>query len=88
MNALQIKASTKKHTNVLQHIMGYIKKFLDSKDKQELVGVIEQYRLGYLPLIVPITLIKHHLMHYPVDWLNQQVYLNPYPAELMLRNFV
>jgi uncharacterized protein YbgA (DUF1722 family) len=68
--------------------MGYLKNHLSSKDKQELLGLIEDYRQG-LPLIVPLTLLKHHFNRYEVpEWLHQQVYLNPYPKELMLRNHV
>lgn len=88
MQALKIKARTKKHTNVLYHILGYFKQHLTPADKAELVETIEVYRMGQIPLIVPITLIKHHLMHFPVDWIGSQIYLNPYPAELMLRNSI
>jgi hypothetical protein len=78
-----------KHVNVLQHLMGFLKNHLSSEDKQELLGLIEDYRQGLLPLIVPLTLLKHHLNRYPVpDWVHQQVYLHPYPKELMLRNHV
>ncbi len=60
-----------------------------SRNKQELLGLIEDYRQGLLPLIVPLTLLKHHLNRHPVpDWVHQQVYLHPYPKELMLRNHV
>jgi uncharacterized protein YbgA (DUF1722 family) len=53
----------------------------------ELLGLIEDYRQGLVPLIVPLTLLKHHLNRNPVpEWAHQQVYLNPYPKELMLRN--
>lgn len=85
---LAVKATTRKHTNVLHHIIGYFKKLLDAPDKQELLEVIEQYRNHYLPLVVPLTLINHHLRRHPIPWMQEQVYLNPYPAELMLRNFV
>lgn len=81
-------ASTKKHANVLMHCMGYFKKQLCSEDKQELLNAINEYRLERLPLIVPITLIRHHLMHHPNEYLEQQYYLNPYPKELMLRNHI
>jgi uncharacterized protein YbgA (DUF1722 family) len=55
----------------------------------ELLGLIEDYRQGLLPLIVPLTLLKHHLNRCPVpEWVHQQVYLHPYPKELMLRNHV
>ena len=60
-----------------------------SRNEQELLGLIEDYRQGLLPLIVPLTLLKHHLNRYPVpEWVHQQVYLHPYPKELVLRNHV
>lgn len=88
MAGLKISATPRKHANVLYHVMGYFKKTLDSADRQELAALIEQYRQQFLPLIVPITLVKHHLRRHPVPWMEEQVYLNPYPGELMLRNFV
>jgi uncharacterized protein YbgA (DUF1722 family) len=69
--------------------MSYWRKDLCPDDKQGLLALIEDYRQGLLPLIVPLTLLKHHLNRYPVpEWVHQQVYLNPYPKELMLRNHV
>jgi len=89
MKGLSVMGTRGKHVNVLQHLMGFWKEHLTSEDKQELLGLIEDYRQGLLPLIVPLTLLKHHLNRYPVpDWVHQQVYLNPYPKELMLRNHV
>lgn len=88
MEALRLRATTRKQTNVLQHIMGYFKKQLTADQKQELLEVIENYRLGLLPLIVPLTLLKHYVRLYREPYLQQQVYLNPHPLELMLRNHV
>lgn len=88
MQILQYIATPGKHSNVLHHCFGYFKKDLDKKDKQEMVDAIEQYRLGFVPLIVPITLLKHHLMRYPQPYLQEQRYLSPYPSELMLRNHI
>jgi uncharacterized protein YbgA (DUF1722 family)/uncharacterized protein YbbK (DUF523 family) len=89
MEGLALLGTRRKHVNVLQHLMGYLKNDLSSEDKQELLGLIEDYRQGLLPLIVPLTLLKHHLNRCQVpDWVHQQVYLNPYPKELMLRNHV
>ena len=69
--------------------MGYLKRDLSPDDKQELLALIEDYRQELVPLIVPLTLLQHHLRRHPVpDWVHQQVYLNPYPKELMLRNHV
>lgn len=79
-------ASTKNHTNVLKHIQGYLKRKLDKDDKQELEHTIEQYRLGYLPLIVPITILRHHFRKSPDDYIAQAYYMQPHPRELMLQN--
>jgi uncharacterized protein YbgA (DUF1722 family)/uncharacterized protein YbbK (DUF523 family) len=87
--AMQRPALRSRHTNVLHHIMGFLKTYIDADDKAELLSHISAYRQGQVPLIVPITLIKHHLRKYPVpDWLHHQVYLNPYPKELMLQNHI
>jgi uncharacterized protein YbgA (DUF1722 family) len=89
MEGLALLGTRRKHVNVLQHLMGYLKTHLSSEDKQELLGLIEDYRNGLVPLIVPLTLLQHHLRRHPVpDWVHQQVYLHPYPKELMLRNHV
>jgi uncharacterized protein YbgA (DUF1722 family)/uncharacterized protein YbbK (DUF523 family) len=89
MEGLKVLGTPGKHTNVLQHLMGFLKDVLSKEDKAELLGPIEDYRQGLVPLVVPLTLLKHHLSRHPVpDWVHQQVYLNPYPKELMLRNHV
>jgi uncharacterized protein YbgA (DUF1722 family) len=89
MEGLGVMGTRGKHVNVLQHLMGYLKNHLSSEDKQELLGLIEDYRQGLVPLIVPLTLLKHHLNRYPVpEWVHLQVYLHPYLKELMLRNHV
>lgn len=86
MQAMAKPATRKTHTNVLMHIMGYIKESLTADDKQELLEILDKYRLGQVPLIVPITLLKHYLRRYPDEYILRQVYLNPHPDELMLRN--
>jgi uncharacterized protein YbgA (DUF1722 family)/uncharacterized protein YbbK (DUF523 family) len=88
MAALARPATRKRHTNVLQHLMGYLKKQLDSADKAELLEIIEAYRLGEVPLIVPVTLLNHHFRRHPDEYVAQQVYLAPHPRELMLRNHI
>lgn len=89
MEGLSVMGTRGKHVNVLQHLMGFLKDHLSSEDKQELLGLIEDYRRELLPLIVPLTLLQHHLRRHPVpDWVWEQVYLRPYPKELMLRNHV
>jgi uncharacterized protein YbgA (DUF1722 family)/uncharacterized protein YbbK (DUF523 family) len=89
MEALKLHGTPGKHTGVMQHLMGFLKGALSSEDKAELLGLIEDYRGGLVPLVVPLTLLRHHLGRHPVpDWVHQQVYLNPYPKELMLKNHV
>jgi len=72
----------------LQHLAGYFKKQLDEKDKKELHTTIEDYYRSLLPLIVPLALIRHYINKFDVQYLQDQVYLNPHPKELMLLNHV
>jgi uncharacterized protein YbgA (DUF1722 family) len=88
MEALQLKTTPKKNANVLMHMMGYFKEELSSNEKKELLEVIDHYRQEYIPLIVPITLINHYVRKYDQSYLKQQIYLNPHPLELQLRNHV
>ena len=88
MAALKVQATAKKHVNVMQHILGYLKQDLDAKDKGEILAVIGDYHKNLVPLVVPLTLLKHHLARFPVPYIDDQVYLNPHPKELMLRNHV
>jgi uncharacterized protein YbgA (DUF1722 family) len=86
MEALQMRTTVKKNANVLQHMMGYFKEQLSKDEKQELLEILDEYRKGYIPLVVPITLINHYVRKYEEGYLRQQVYLNPHPIALRLRN--
>ncbi len=88
MEALKLKATPKKNVNVLMHTIGYFKRQLSPDEKEELLELIDRYRRKYIPLIVPITLIQHYIRKYDEPYLKQQVYLNPHPLELQLRNHV
>jgi uncharacterized protein YbgA (DUF1722 family) len=88
MEALRLKTTVKKNINVLQHLLGYFKKQLTADEKQELLEVFEQYRQGFVPLIVPLTLINHYVRKYDQPYLKMQTYLNPHPVELKLRTHV
>jgi uncharacterized protein YbgA (DUF1722 family) len=88
MEALKLKATVKKNTNVLQHMMGYFKKQLSGPDKLELIEVIGHYHNGVIPLIVPNTLIGHYARKYGRQYLQEQYYLSPHPLELRLRSHV
>lgn len=88
MEGLQRHATPRKNSNVLQHIAGYFKKQLSSDEKQELIEVIDRYRSGLIPLIVPVVLLQHYVRKYDEPYLRKQHYLSPHPLELMLRNHV
>ena len=88
LESLELKTTPKKNANVLQHMMGYFRQQLSVDEKKELMEVIEDYRESYIPLIVPVTLISHYVRQYDQPYLKEQVYLNPHPLELQLRNHV
>jgi uncharacterized protein YbgA (DUF1722 family)/uncharacterized protein YbbK (DUF523 family) len=88
MEALRFKATPKKHANVLQHLMGYFKQRLAADEKKELQEIIDQFRRGYIPLIVPVTLINHYVRKFGQSYLQAQHYLDPHPLELQMRNHV
>jgi uncharacterized protein YbgA (DUF1722 family)/uncharacterized protein YbbK (DUF523 family) len=88
MTALKRIATVRKNTNVLHHVTGYFKRVLSPDEKQELLEVIGQYYQTQVPLIVPVTLLNHYVRKYDEPYLKQQMYLNPHPIELMLRNHV
>ena len=87
LSALSLKTTVKKNINVLHHIMGFFKKQITRSEKRELLAILDQYREGYVPLIVPITLLRHYVLKYDQAWLKIQTYLNPHPIELKLRNY-
>lgn len=88
MRALALHATAKKNSNVLMHIMGYFKNELNRGEKEELLEIIRQYHERLIPLIVPVTLLRHYVNKYDQQYLKKQLYLNPHPMELMLRNHV
>ncbi|MGA7826580.1 MAG: DUF523 and DUF1722 domain-containing protein [Geobacteraceae bacterium] len=88
MQALTLQATVKKNSNVLSHIMGYFKRQLTPEEKAELLEVLNSYHDGLVPLVVPITLLKHYVRKFDQEYLRKQTYLSPHPLELMLRNHV
>ncbi len=88
MQALQVLATPARNTNVLQHMAGYFRKELDGDGRAELASLIEEYRTGLVPLVVPLALIRHYVRRFGVSYLQGQTYLQPHPKELMLRNHV
>jgi uncharacterized protein YbgA (DUF1722 family)/uncharacterized protein YbbK (DUF523 family) len=88
MSSLQKQATRKTHSNALGHIRGYLKKLLGKSEKAELGLLLDQYRLGIVPIIVPLTLIRHYFNRHPNHYIDKQVYLRPYPEQMSLRNHI
>jgi uncharacterized protein YbgA (DUF1722 family) len=88
MGGLARLATRGRNANVLQHAAGHLKKQLDAASRAELAQLIHDYREGLVPLVVPVTLIRHHVRRHGIDSLSGQVFLEPHPVELMLRNHV
>ena len=88
MHALGLKTTRKKHTDVLMHILGFLKKTLNTQQKQNILQIISRYKNGEIPLIVPVTIIKHYVEVFQISYIQDQVYLNPHPDNLGLRNHI
>jgi uncharacterized protein YbgA (DUF1722 family)/uncharacterized protein YbbK (DUF523 family) len=88
MAALAVVATPRRHTNVLQHMHGYLRKMISSESRAELLAVIEDYARGQVPLADPLALFAHHIRRCGVTYLADQTYMQPHPSELMLRNQV
>ena len=76
------------HCNVLDHLFGSLRRALSDSKKQEMQQLIEQYHEGIVPLVVPLTLLKHHFRQHPDRYVNEQAYLQPHPERLSLRNAI
>jgi uncharacterized protein YbgA (DUF1722 family)/uncharacterized protein YbbK (DUF523 family) len=88
MEGYAVRATRGRHANVLTHMTGYFKRNLGTDERAELIEVIDEYRRGFVPLVVPLILVKHQVRRLGVRYLADQVYLNPHPKQLMLRNHV
>ena len=88
MGALTKRATRRSHSNVLFHMAGYLKRRVDGPERQRLAELIEDYRQGLVPLVVPVTMLKHHFANHPNAYIDQQAFLTPYPDHLKLRNLV
>ncbi len=88
MQGLTHRANRRSHSNVLYHIAGYLKRQLGSEERQRLATLIDRYRLGQVPLVVPVTMLQHHFANHPNAYIDRQVFLEPFPEELGVRNLV
>jgi len=88
MRAFEHLATRRRHAKVLLHALSYFKKRMDPDDEAEFLEAVESFRTGLVPLIVPLTLLRHYVRRFDVEVLAEQTYLNPNPTELLLRNLV
>jgi uncharacterized protein YbgA (DUF1722 family)/uncharacterized protein YbbK (DUF523 family) len=89
MASLAVVATRGRHVNAMQHLAGFVADEMTKDDRRELSAALADYRAGHVPLVVPLTLLRHHLrVRGAPEWARSQVYLSPYPKELMLRNHV
>jgi uncharacterized protein YbgA (DUF1722 family) len=85
---MRTRATVKKHRNVLGLAMGCLERALDPAGKREIMTAIADYSAGLLPLVVPLTLLRFNIRRHGVEDLAGQLYFDPHPKELMLRNHV
>ncbi len=88
MRGMRLLGTRKKHLNVLQHLLGFFKQQLSADEKKEVLEVFASYTNGDVPLVVPVTLLNHYVRKYDQPYLKVQLYLDPHPIELRLRNHV
>ncbi|MFO7610734.1 MAG: DUF523 and DUF1722 domain-containing protein [Candidatus Krumholzibacteriia bacterium] len=88
MAALAVHATPRRHANALQHLAGYLRTVIGEPERKRILALIEDYRVGLVPLVVPMTLLRHYIELNDVPYVAGQTYLNPHPRELMLRNHV
>ena len=69
-------------------LAGFFERRLEGAERAEIADIIQDYRRGLVPLVVPLTMITHHVRRLGIAYLADQVYLSPHPNELMLRNHV
>ena len=86
--ALSIAPSKGNHANALSHVMGYFSKKMNAKERESLVELIDNYRQDLIPIIVPMTRLRHYLEKFEDPYIQEQIYLYPHPAKLKLLNAV
>lgn len=86
MATLKKVANRGAHTNVLQHISGYLKRALNSEEKYALSTAIQHYQTHQQPLSATLAVLQQYFKQHPNPYIAAQVYWQPYPASLELRS--
>jgi len=79
MAALRTRATPARHANVLEHMLGWVSTELRPVEREEMVEAIAAHRRGRVPLLVPLTLVLHHVRRLDVGYLAAQTYLDLHP---------
>ncbi|MCL4191204.1 MAG: DUF523 and DUF1722 domain-containing protein [Thermoguttaceae bacterium] len=85
MGGLSRVATAGSHFNVLEHVLGFFKRLLGPDEKRELLQLMDDFRRRFVPLAVPLTLIRHYVTLFQIAYLRDQTYLASHPRELMLQ---
>jgi uncharacterized protein YbgA (DUF1722 family) len=88
MTTLSRLATPARHADVMMHAAGHLKRLIQTGDRDELLAAIDEHRRGIVPLVIPLTLLRHHVRRHDVGYLKDQTYLELHPTELALRNHV
>jgi uncharacterized protein YbgA (DUF1722 family)/uncharacterized protein YbbK (DUF523 family) len=88
MGGLAKLATPRRHANVLQHALGHLRGRVEPAVSREILALVEDYARGLVPLVVPTTMLRHYVKRAEIEYLAGQIYLDPHPKELMLRNQV
>lgn len=86
MSVMARQATVKAHTNVLQHMVSFLRWHGDDVGRADMHAAIDDYKAGLVPLVVPVTLMRHLAHKHGEEILLESSYLSPHPKELMLRN--
>ncbi|MGH1371999.1 MAG: YbgA family protein [Cellvibrionaceae bacterium] len=86
MSALAKPATRRAHANVMLHLLGYLKKSVAGEARQSIVDIIDRYRDGKIPLVTPLTMLRHYIDQTGSSYVQAQRYWQPYPEDLGLTN--
>jgi uncharacterized protein YbgA (DUF1722 family)/uncharacterized protein YbbK (DUF523 family) len=83
LQALKRKPSIGQHANTIFHIFGHLSSRLKERERAHFYKLVEGYKGGKVEHRTLIELLKSLAYRFDVDYLLNQAYLEPYPAELI-----
>jgi uncharacterized protein YbgA (DUF1722 family)/uncharacterized protein YbbK (DUF523 family) len=86
MQTLRAKTTINNTYNVLLHLMGYFKKLLNPEEKQNLLGLINNFKQKIVPLITVVKVMQLYINKFEIEYLARQKFFDIYPDELALRS--